>query len=134
VPDGPVGWTGRPPVTRILVVEDDHKVGRVLEQGLREADFEVDRVTDGLEALARAQVQDYDLILLDHMLPGRSGMEVASELRARGRRLPILMLSARDTPEDRHDYLAAGVNDVLGKPFRFDDLIQRINELLATAR
>ena len=121
-------------MTRILVVEDDHKVGRVLEQGLSEADFEVDRVADGLEALARAQTGGYDLILLDHMLPGRSGIEVASELRALGHRFPILMLSARDTPEDRQDYIAAGANDVLGKPFRFDDLIRRISELLAIAQ
>ena len=118
-------------MTRILVVEDDHKVGRLLEAGLREEEFEVDRVADGLEALVRVGIGDYDLIVLDHMLPGRSGLEVVAELRAQGRQVPVLMLSARDTPEDRQDCLAAGANDLLGKPFRFEQLIRRINELLA---
>jgi two-component system response regulator MprA len=115
---------------RILVVEDDLKVGAFLEQGLRDEDIQVDRAYDSPEALMRAGSAKYDLILLDYMLPTRSGIEVALELRAAGQRTPILMLTARDAPEDRKVGLAAGVTDFLGKPFRFDTLLDRINALV----
>jgi two-component system copper resistance phosphate regulon response regulator CusR len=114
---------------RILIVEDDHKVGGFLEQGLREEEFEVERAWDGDEALAKAEASRFDLILLDYMLPTKSGLEVAAILRAKGSRTPILMLTARDAPEDIRDGRAAGVNDYLGKPFRFDDLLRRIRGL-----
>ena len=114
---------------RILVVEDDHKVGGFLEQGLREEAFEVDRARDGQEALDKALADEFDLILLDHMLPKRSGLEVAVALRASGRRTPILMLTARDAPEDIRNSRAAGIDDFLGKPFRFDELLRRIRAL-----
>jgi DNA-binding response OmpR family regulator len=115
---------------RILVVEDDHKVGAFLEQGLREEHFEVDRACDGLEAMIKAESADYDLILLDYMLPKKSGVEVAAQLRGQGRQMPILMLTARDAPEDFRLGHAAGINDFMGKPFRFDDLLNRIRALL----
>jgi DNA-binding response OmpR family regulator len=114
---------------RILVVEDDAKVGAFLEQGLREESFEVDRVLDGSRAIDQASCTEYDLILLDYMLPKKSGIEVASALRAKGLRVPILMLTARDAPEDVQSVLAAGANDVMSKPFRFDDLVGRIHSL-----
>lgn len=117
---------------RILVVEDDHKVGAFLEQGLREEGFEVDRARDGVEAVAMAVSGPQDLILLDYMLPHKSGLEVTTELRAQGCRTPILMLTARDAPEDLRLGLAAGANDFMGKPFRFDDLLSRIHALLPT--
>ena len=115
---------------RVLVVEDDLKIGAFLEQGLREEDILVDRAYDSPEALMRAGSGHYDLILLDFMLPTRSGIEVALELRATGLRTPILMLTARDAPEDRKVGFAAGVTDFLGKPFRFNDLLDRIHSLV----
>jgi DNA-binding response OmpR family regulator len=111
------------------VVEDDAKVGAFLEQGLREEAFEVDRVLDGSKAIELACATKYDLILLDYMLPRKSGVEVASTLRAKGLRVPILMLTARDAPEDIQSVFAAGVDDLMGKPFRFDDLLGRIRHL-----
>jgi DNA-binding response OmpR family regulator len=116
---------------RILIVEDDHKVGAFLEQGLREEEFEVDRAHDGIEAVRKAEAADYDLIVLDCMLPKKSGIEVAAELRANGYQPPILMLTARDAPEDVRVGLAAGVNGFMGKPFRFDDLLDRIRALVS---
>jgi DNA-binding response OmpR family regulator len=115
---------------RILVVEDDPKVGGFLEQGLREEAFEIERAWDGDQALTMARAVDYDLILLDYMLPKRSGLDVAATLRGEGRRMPILMLTARDAPEDLRSSRAAGVDDFLGKPFRFDELLRRIRALL----
>jgi DNA-binding response OmpR family regulator len=114
---------------RILVVEDDHKVGGFLEQGLREEAFEVERARDGQEALDMALAGKFDLILLDHMLPRKSGLEVAATLRASGRRTPILMLTARDAPDDIRNSVTAGIDDFLGKPFRFDELLRRIRAL-----
>jgi DNA-binding response OmpR family regulator len=114
---------------RILVVEDDHKLGALLEQGLREDGFEVARANDGEEAVAKAAAADYDLILLDYMLPKKSGYQVTVELRRAGRGTPILMLTARDAPEDLREALRAGVNDVMGKPFRFGELVDRIRSL-----
>jgi DNA-binding response OmpR family regulator len=114
---------------RILIVEDDHKLGALLEQGLQEDGFEVARAHDGEEAIAKAVAADYDLILLDYMLPRRSGYEVTIELRRVGRRMPILMLTARDAPEDLREALRAGVNDLMGKPFRFGELVDRIRSL-----
>jgi DNA-binding response OmpR family regulator len=114
---------------RILVVEDDHKLGTLLEQGLQQDGFEVVRASDGEEAVAKAVAADYDLILLDYMLPKKSGYEVTVELRRTGRRTPILMLTARDAPEDLREALLAGVNALMGKPFRFGDLLDRIRSL-----
>jgi DNA-binding response OmpR family regulator len=116
---------------RILVVEDDRKVAGFLELGFREEEFEVDVATDGEDALAKARAGAYDLILLDHMLPRRSGREVASELRREGFRTPILMLTARDDPHDVQAAMAAGVSAYLTKPFRFEELLNRVRDLLS---
>jgi DNA-binding response OmpR family regulator len=115
---------------RILVVEDDHRVGAVLEQGLREEGYQVDRALDGDQAIARGSAGDYHLVLLDFMLPGASGPEVARALRQAGRRMPILMLTARDAPEDLRHARECGVNAVMGKPFRFAELMDRVQALL----
>jgi DNA-binding response OmpR family regulator len=117
-------------MTRILVVEDDHRVGAVLEQGLREEGYQVDRALDGDQAIARGSDADYQLVLLDFMLPGASGPEVARALRQAGRRMPILMLTARDAPEDLRHARECGVNAVMGKPFRFAELMDRVQALL----
>jgi two-component system copper resistance phosphate regulon response regulator CusR len=116
---------------RILVVEDDAKVGGFLEQGLREEAFEVARGRDGEEAISMALNDHYDLILLDFMLPKRNGPQVVKALRERGRLTPILMLTARDTPEDIRLCLASGANAYLTKPFRFSDLLDQIHRLAA---
>lgn len=117
---------------RILIVEDDLKLGALLEQGLREEGFESDWVTDGENAVTRVLASEYDLLLLDYMLPKKNGREVAAELRRAGKRLPILMLTARDTAEDLQEAARAGVSDLMGKPFRFAELVDRIR-LLASA-
>lgn len=114
---------------RILVVEDDPKLGDLLEQGLREEQLEVDRAADGEEALSMAAAVAYHLILLDYMLPRLSGVEVASRLRRAGDRTPILMLTARDAPEDQRRARDAGIDDIMGKPFRFGELLDRIAAL-----
>lgn len=114
---------------RILIVEDDHKLGALLQAGLREEGFDVEWVKSGEEGIARALAEPYDLMLLDYMLPKRSGREVARDMRAAGRSLPILMLTARDSAEDLDEALRAGVSDLMGKPFRFAELVDRIVRL-----
>ena len=114
---------------RILVIEDDVKVGRLLQQILGEEGYKVEWAQDGQEAVWMALEVHYDLILLDYMLPTQSGPQVAQELRANGRTTPILMLTARDAPEDIRLCLQSGVNDYLTKPFRFDDLLDKIGTL-----
>jgi DNA-binding response OmpR family regulator len=115
---------------KILVVEDDRKVAGFIEQGLREEGYAVDVAPDGDEATTLAHVNDYDLVLLDVMLPKRNGLQVAAELRREGRRTPILMLTARDATEDVVRGLDAGADDYLAKPFGFDELLARVRALL----
>jgi DNA-binding response OmpR family regulator len=114
---------------RILIVEDDHKLGALLQTGLREEEFDVDWVMSGEEGVARALAEPFDLLVLDYMLPKKNGREVAMELRGAGRSFPILMLTARDAAEDLEEALRAGVNDLMGKPFRFGELVDRIVRL-----
>ena len=114
---------------RILIVEDDHKLGTLLQEGLREEGFQIDWVKTGEDGVARVLADHYDLLLLDYMLPKKNGREVALELRRVGRPLPILMLTARDSPEDLEEARRSGVNDLMGKPFRFADLVNRILRL-----
>jgi len=115
---------------KILIVEDDRKVAGFLEQGFREERFEVEMARDGEEALDRARAGGFDLILLDYMLPKLSGPEVAAQFRREGRTTPILMLTARDDAQDIRAALGAGVDAYLTKPFRFDDLLKRVESLL----
>jgi DNA-binding response OmpR family regulator len=115
---------------RILVVEDDKKVASFLEKGLREEGYSVDVAHDGPGGLMRAHVYDYDLLVLDVMLPGMSGLEIIRDLRAREKTVPALMLTARDAREDVVLGLDAGADDYLAKPFGFDELLARIRALL----
>jgi DNA-binding response OmpR family regulator len=115
---------------RILVVEDEKKVASFLEKGLREEGYAVDVAHDGTDGLMKALVHDYDLVLLDIMLPGKSGLEVVRELRARERTTPVLMLTARDAEQDIIMGLDAGGDDYLTKPFGFDELLARVRALL----
>jgi DNA-binding response OmpR family regulator len=115
---------------KILVVEDDRKVAGFIEQGLREEGYAVDVAPDGDEAGMLAHVYDYDLIILDVMLPKKTGLQLASELRREGKKTPILMLTARDATEDVVRGLDAGADDYLTKPFKFDELIARVRALV----
>lgn len=114
---------------RILVVEDDRKVAGFIEQGLREEGYAVDLAADGDEATLRAHVNEYDVILLDVVLPRKNGFQIAAELRREGRNTPILMLTSRDAAEDVVRGLNAGADDYLAKPFPFDVLLARIRAL-----
>jgi two-component system OmpR family response regulator len=114
---------------RILVVEDDPKLGPLLEQGLGEEGFEITRVGDGEAGLARALTEEYDVVLLDYMLPRKNGHEMTVELRRAGQLTPILMLTARDAPDDLQRARDAGVSDIMGKPFRFAELVDRLRAL-----
>ena len=114
---------------KILVVEDDRKVAGFIEQGLKEEGHVVDIAPDGEEATMLAHIYDYDLILLDVVLPKKNGFQVATELRREGRTTPILMLTSRDATEDVVRGLDAGADDYLSKPFKFDELLARIRAL-----
>ena len=114
---------------KILVVEDDRKVAGFIEQGLKEEGHVVDVAPDGDEATMLAHVYEYDIILLDVVLPKKNGFQVATELRREGRHMPILMLTSRGAPEDVVRGLDAGADDYLAKPFRFDELLARIRAL-----
>ena len=114
---------------KVLVVEDDRKVAGFIEQGLKEEGYVVDVAPDGEEATMLAHVYEYDVILLDLMLPKKNGFQVATELRREGRNTPILMLTSRDAVEDIVRGLDAGADDYLTKPFRFDELLARMRAL-----
>lgn len=115
---------------RILVVEDERRVAAFIKRGLEEEHYAVDVAYDGEEALDWAAMADYDLIVLDVLLPKKDGFEVCRELRQRGNKVPILMLTARDAVEDRVKGLDSGADDYLVKPFAFQELLARIRALL----
>ena len=115
---------------RILVVEDDRKVASFLQKGLREEGYSVDVASDGTDGLLKARVHDYDLLLLDVMLPGMSGIEIIRDLRLRESTVPALLLTARDDRQDIVLGLDAGADDYLTKPFGLDELLARIRALL----
>jgi len=111
---------------KILVVEDDRKVAGFIEQGLKEEGYVVDVAPDGDEATMLAHVYDYDIILLDIVLPKKNGFQIASELRREGRSTPILMLTALDTDKDVIRGLNLGSDDYLTKPFALDVFFARL--------
>lgn len=115
---------------RILVVEDEPSAARLLAKGLRHEAYAVDVAADGERALELAFINDYDLVILDVMLPHKSGFEVCRELRAAGSAVPVLMLTARDAVEDRVVGLDSGADDYLPKPFDFEELLARVRALL----
>jgi len=115
---------------RILLVEDEKPIAAVIRRGLESARFSVDVAEDGEVGLARALTGEYQLIILDLMLPKRDGWSVCSELRARRVVTPILMLTAREGVQDRVKGLETGADDYLPKPFDFTELVARIRALL----
>jgi DNA-binding response OmpR family regulator len=115
---------------RILLVEDDRRLAGVIKRGLTEEGYSVDCVYDGEEAQCMAETTPYDLILLDIMLPKKDGIVVCRELRAEQVSMPILMLSARDSIEDRVKGLDSGADDYLTKPFSFSELLARVRALM----
>ncbi len=114
---------------RALVAEDQLKMASLLRRGLLEEGYTVDVVPDGREALVRATATEYDVIVLDVMLPELDGFEVCRRLRAQGAWAPVLMLTARDAVEDRVEGLDAGADDYLTKPFSFAELLARLRAL-----
>jgi two-component system, OmpR family, response regulator len=114
---------------RVLLVEDDVKLTAVLRRGLQREGYAVDLASSGDEALAQADAYDYDAVVLDVMLPGLDGFEVCDALRRRDRRMPILMLTARDAVRDRIKGLDVGADDYLVKPFDFGELLARLRAL-----
>jgi DNA-binding response OmpR family regulator len=115
---------------RILVVEDEPVAAAVLAKGLREHAYAVDIAGDGPAALEQAGVNDYDLLILDVMLPGINGLDLCHRLRGDGVTAPILMLTARGGPDQRVEGLDAGADDYLPKPYHFPELVARIRALL----
>jgi len=115
---------------RILLVEDEPRMANVIAKGLRENSYAVDVVGDSDAALYQSSINDYDLIVLDVLLPGRDGFEICREWRRRGNATPILMLTARATIDDRITGFDAGADDYLTKPFSFRELLARIRALL----
>ena len=114
---------------RILVADDDALLARSLTQGLRERAHAVDLARDGEAAFLQGVLNEYDAIVLDVMLPGRDGFDVARSLRTRGVRAPILMLTARDRLGDKIAGFDAGADDYLTKPFEFEELLARLRAL-----
>ena len=114
---------------RILLVEDEPHIADFVSRGLTEHGYSVDLASDGEEALAWPSVADFDVIILDVMLPIRDGIDVCRTLRGRGVRTPVLMLTARDAVEDRVRGLDSGADDYLVKPFAFAELLARIRAL-----
>ena len=114
---------------RILLVEDETRVAGFLAKGLREQTYAVDWARDGEQGLHLAAVNTYDLVILDIMLPRQDGYTVCQELRARGFRTPILMLTARGSIDDRVTGLDSGADDYLTKPFDFKELLARLRAL-----
>lgn len=115
---------------RILVVEDEHKIAQALKEGLEEERYAVDVVHDGEDGLNYATAEEYDLLILDFMLPSMDGFEVCRKIRERALPTPILMLTAKDQNRDIVRGLNTGADDYLAKPFSFEVLLARVKALL----
>ncbi|MEY5099905.1 MAG: hypothetical protein RJA36_2624 [Pseudomonadota bacterium] len=119
---------------KILIVEDEPKTGAYLRQGLSEAGFVVDLAQSGTEGLQLALQGEYELLILDVMLPGLNGWQVLQSLRQRGLQMPAMFLTARDQVEDRVKGLELGADDYLVKPFSFAELLARVRTILRRGR
>ena len=115
---------------RILVIEDDHKVANFIQSGLEQEGCAVDVLPDGTHAADQARTIDYDAVVLDLMLPGRSGFQILREIRSRKGSLPVLILTAKDSVDDRVAGLDSGADDYMTKPFALAELSARLRALL----
>jgi DNA-binding response OmpR family regulator len=115
---------------RILVVEDDHKIAGAIKKGLSQESYAVDVSYDGQDGLGQASTIEYDLIILDRMLPEIDGIQICRDLRNKKNSTPILILTAKDKIQDRVEGLDAGADDYLTKPFAFEELLARVRALL----
>lgn len=115
---------------RVLVVEDEHRIAQAVAQGLEQENYAVDIAYDGEAGLDTARADEYDVIVMDVMMPKLSGIEVCQALRAEGNHTPILLLTAKSQSSDIVDGLDAGADDYLSKPFSFDVLLARVRALL----
>ncbi len=114
---------------RVLLAEDDNSLGEVLAAGLRNRGYVVDLVGDGATALTYTRCYEYSVAVLDWLMPGLSGIDVVRQLRRRGARMPVLIVSGKDTPQDRVAGLDAGADDFMVKPFDFAELFARLRAL-----
>ncbi|MDD3476015.1 MAG: response regulator transcription factor [Sulfurimonas sp.] len=117
---------------KILVVEDDEKIASFIKKGLQEEAYSVDVTTNGYEAIYLVETNAYDLVLLDLMIHGLSGVDVCKNIRGKNITTPIIMLTARDSVKDKVEGLDSGANDYLTKPFSFEELLARIRVKLRT--
>jgi two-component system copper resistance phosphate regulon response regulator CusR len=115
---------------RLLLVEDDSRIARFVARGLQEQSYAVDVVSSGDEALYQVEINDYDVVILDVLIPGKDGFTTCRAIRGLGKRMPILMLTARDAVDDRIHGLDSGADDYLTKPFEFGELLARLRALL----
>jgi two-component system, OmpR family, copper resistance phosphate regulon response regulator CusR len=121
-------------VNRILIVEDEERIASFVEKGLRANGFATAVAADGDQALARVRVEEFDLVVLDLGLPGRDGLEVLQELRAKDSRTAVIILTAREGVRDVVAGLEGGADDYVTKPFRFEELLARVRARLRAAR
>ena len=119
-------------IMRILIVEDEKGIANFVKEGLEEEGFAVDTANDGNKGLELASVNDYDMLLLDWMVPGISGIELCRQFRKTNKTVPIIFLTARDTLQDTVFGLEVGANDYIKKPFEFEELLARIRVQLRT--
>lgn len=119
---------------RLLLVEDDSRIAHFVSRGLREQAYAVDAVANGDDGLYQIEINDYDAVILDVMMPGKDGFETCRAIRSLGKCMPVLMLTARDAVEDRIHGLDAGADDYLTKPFEFGELLARLRALLRRPR
>ena len=115
---------------RLLLVEDDERLALHLKQQLKQKGFAVDWVSNGIDAEFQGDEESYDAVILDIGLPGRSGIEVLTNWRSRNNKLPVVILTARDSWQERVDGLKAGADDYIGKPFHTEELVARLDALL----